>query len=152
MRHLKSCQESGLEPGDTKRFVLEIAEQVRCGIYESPQPLTQLNDDGCKRLLDAVCVSAQRMSRLQQWHQEYVRACQDNQMRAYALRLILDAVSAAGATFSLFALSLSEQVNRINGLVAEYVQQTGRKDNPRWYASAAKRSRKPSKEFNKYAY
>ena len=149
-RHLETCQKAELEPGGLERFVVEIAEQVKRGIYERPLPLTERHDEGCRRLLDAVCVSAERMNRLRAWHQRYVGACREHRIRAYALNLILDAVNSADSTFSLFKASLSEQVNSINALVAAYVQQTGRKDNPRWYASASQK--KPSKRFHKYAY
>lgn len=149
-QHLKVCLTNDSEPDGLDKFVVEIAEQVQKGIYEPPQRLTEVNDIGCRRLLNEVCVTSIRMRRLQQWHEQYVRKCNDGGTRAYALQLILDAVNSADSTFSLFKNSLSEQIERINALVADYVKQTGRKDNPRWYARQSRC--KPSKQFNKYAF
>jgi hypothetical protein len=91
------------------------------------------------------------MTRLNEWHQRYVTACNSAGLRAYALQLILDAVNAATIPFSLSNESLSTQTERINALVADYVKAANRKENPQWFARSPQR-KKPSKKFNKYAY
>lgn len=148
--HTEACEKSGIDPDDFNKFVLEVAEQMCAGIYDQYR-MTEVNDDGCQRLLQAVVVRAQRMTRLNQWHQRYVAACKGAGLRAFALQLILDAVNAASISFSLSNDSLSTQTERINDLVADYVKVANRKENPQWYAHKPQRT-KPSKDFNKYAY
>jgi len=149
--HTDACQKTGIQPDDFSKFVVEISEQMVAGIYEPQHRLTEVNNDGCQKLLQAIVIRAQQMVRLNEWHQRYITACKDAGVRAYALQLILDAVNAAATPLHLSNESLSTQTERINALVAEYVKVTGRKENPRWFARAPQRV-KPSKKFNKYAY
>lgn len=149
--HTKACENTGIEPDDFSKFILEVAEQIRAGIYDSRYQMTEVNNDGCQRLLQAVVVKAERMSRLNQWHRQYVAACQQTGLRAYALQLILDAVNATSTPFSLSNDSLSIQTERINALVADYVLAAGRKENPKWFAGTARRKR-PSRQYENYVY
>ena len=149
--HTEACKKAELEPDDFSKFVLEVAEQMRAGIYDSRYRMTEVNDDGCQRLLQAVVVKAERMSRLNNWHRQYVAACALVHQQAYALQLILAAVNATSTPFSLSNDSLSTQTERINALVAEYVKTAGRKENPKWFARPARRQ-KPSKQFENYVY
>ncbi|HEX9005411.1 MAG TPA: hypothetical protein VGB07_36225 [Blastocatellia bacterium] len=148
--HVRACLNSGADPDPVDRFVIEIAEQVRKGIYEAPQRLTAKNDDGCRKLFNQVCVASWQKRRLDGWHKKYVQTCNEGGLTAFALSLILDAVNHAQLPLTLFKDSLSTQVERINALVTEYVKVAGRKENSRWYARVTTR-RKPSRLFNKYA-
>lgn len=149
--HTEACKNAGIDPDDFSKFILEVAEQMRAGIYDSRYRMTEVNNDGCHKLLQAVIVKAERMTRLNQWHRLYVAACNTAKLRPYSLQLILDAVNATSASFSLSKDSLSTQTERINALVAEYVKTAGRKENPKWFARTTRR-KKPSKQFENYVY
>ncbi len=149
--HKTACEKAEIEPDDFKKFVLEVAEQMVAGIYDARYQMTEVNNYGCHKLLQVVIVKAQRMTRLNEWHQQYVAACQAAGLKPYALQLILDAVSTTSASFSLRKDTLSIQIERIHALVADYVKTTGRKENPQWFARAKQR-KKPSKQFENYAY
>lgn len=149
--HTEACKKSGIEPDNFSKFVLEVAELMCAGLYDARYQMTEVNNDGCRRLLQTVVVKAQRMTRLNGWHQQYVAACKNTGLRPYSLQLILDAVNATSTPLTLSKDSLSIQVERINAIVAEYVKAANRKENPKWFARTPQRL-KPSKEFNKYAY
>lgn len=149
--HTEACKKSGVEPDDFSKFVLEVAELMCAGLYDARYQMTEINNDGCRRLLDTIVVKAARMTRLSEWHQRYVAACKSTGLKAYALQLILDAVNATSTPFTLSKDSLSLQTERINAIVADYIKATNRKENPKWFARAPRHS-KPSKTFNKYAY
>ena len=148
--HTEACKNTGIEPDDFRKFILEVDEQMRAGIYESRYRMTEINDEGRQRLLQAVVVKAERMSRLNIWHRQYVAACQQAGLRAYALQLILDAVNAVSIPFSLSGDPLSIQTNRINALVAEHVKAAGRKENPKWFVRAQRKP--PSRQYENYVY
>lgn len=149
--HTTACEKAEIEPDDFKKFVIEVAEQMIAGIYDARYQMTEVNNDGCRRLLQVVIVKAQRMTRLNKWHQQYVAACKAAGLKPYALQLILDAINTTSASFSLQTDSFSLQIERIHALVADYVKAAGRKENPNWFARPAKR-KKPSKQFENYAY
>lgn len=148
--HVTVCRKNELEPSSVNRFAVEIAQQVRKGIYEPPSHLTEVNDYGCRKLLDTVFAAGKRRQRLDDWHQQYIQACKTLGVKPYSFWLIQEAVAASATPPTLFNQSFSEQAQRINALVIAYVQQTGRTENPRWYARTTAR-KKPSKLFNKYA-
>ena len=149
--HTEACKNTGIDPDEFSKFILEVAEQMRAGIYDSRYRMTEVNNDGCQRLLQAVVVKAERMAKLNGWHQQYVAACKAANLKAYALHLILDAVNATSTPFSLSQDSLSTQTERINALVADYVLTAGRKENPKWFARSARRKR-PSRQYENYVY
>ncbi len=148
-QHVRVCDSLGLAPANALRFCTEIAEQIHRDIYDPHHKLTPANDAGCQRLLDEVFVRAQRLEQLEEWHAQYMLACEIFKMPAYSLALILDAVGHERTPLNLERESLQRQAERINEIVANYVRRAGRKENPRWFAR--RRKNKPSKVFNKYA-
>lgn len=147
--HVCACRKNGLTPETWERFAVEVAEQVKLGILERSEPLTEHNDDGCRRLLAQLQI-AQQTHRLTVWHKKYIAHCWQNGLTAYALSLILDTIAAQATPPSLSTDSLNTQAERINALVVQYVTTAGRKENPRWYAKPPRHC-KPSKQFGKYA-
>ena len=147
---MAACARLGFNPEPIIRFSEEIADEIKRGTYEKPDRLAPIHDDGCRKLLVEIFVTAERLEKLRGWHSQYVLACEIGSHPAYALDLILDAVHHTPNFPDLRNQPLLTQAEQINAIVNDYVKRAGRKDNPRWYARKPAKSKR-SKLFNKYA-
>jgi hypothetical protein len=143
-----ACARLGFNPESIIRFCEEIADEIKRGTYQEPARLEPIHDDGCRKLLIEIFVTAERLDKLRAWHSQYALACEIAKLPAYALDLILDAVHHTPSFPDLRSQPLLTQAEQINAIVNDYVKRAGRKENPRWYARRAKSKR--SKVFNKY--
>lgn len=149
-QHIAACARLGFNPEPIIRFCEELADEIKRGTYQAPQRLTAIHDDGCRKLLVEIFITAERVEKLRGWHAHYMLACEISTLPAYALDLILDAVHHTAKVPDLKEQPLHSQAEQINAIVGDYVKRAGRKENPRWYAKKTAANRKPSKVFNKY--
>lgn len=133
--HVAACQKFGVQPSSKEWFYRQLAEEFRRGTYTRPEKLQPEHEPNCQRLLFEVFTVTEQRRRLRAWHAQYVRACQEQGLRAYTLHLILD-------TFNDHDVRVpgpvSLQAARINQIVADYVVRAKRKENPQWYARPLK--------------
>lgn len=140
--HLAACQKFGIKPSSWQWFAQQIADEMRRGVYSRPERLTPESDAGCKRLLREVVVVTGQRRRLRAWHEQYVRTCREQGLRAYTLHLILDTFRDCDVRMPR---SLAQQAAAINERVEAYCQKANRKENPQWYVRPLKNKDKTDK-------